>query len=133
MTREEIAKILKQLRIDAGLTQSEAAEQVGRKQQTLASWETGQSQPDANTLFVLCKIYKTSVDRAFGFKEDNLTSQEFSLIRKYRRLDIHGKELVNIVVEKESQRCTASQDPNLEDAKNVSKQVVENKRALSGA
>ena len=123
MTREEIAKILKQLRIDAGLTQSEAAEQVGRKQQTLASWETGQSQPDANTLFVLCKIYKTSVDRAFGFKDDNLTPQELSLIKKYRKLDLHSKELVNVVVEKELQRCAASLDPSDQRASEVLKEI----------
>lgn len=68
MTKEEIAKILKQLRIKAGLTQMQAAAKINRKQQTLASWETGQSQPDANTLFVLCAMYGVSVDEAFGFK-----------------------------------------------------------------
>lgn len=50
MTREEIANILKISRKQAGLTQKQAAEAVGKKQQTLASWETAQSQPDANTL-----------------------------------------------------------------------------------
>lgn len=115
MTKEEIAKILKQLRLDAGFTQTEAAKRIGRKQQTLASWETGQSQPDANTLFVLCRIYDTTVDKAFGFEdENNITRYELALIEKYRKLDIHGKELVTLLLEKELQRCTASSSSSVQ-------------------
>lgn len=110
MTKDEIAKILKQLRIDAELTQKEAAEAIGRKQQTLASWETGQSQPDANTLFILCRKYGTTVDRAFGFTESNSISQaENALIKKYRKLDSYGKEMIDMVLEKEYERCAPDQ------------------------
>lgn len=106
MTKEEIAKILKQLRIDAGLTQKEAAETIGRKQQTLASWETGQSQPDANTLFILCRKYGTTVDRAFGFDDDKPIMQfEMTILEKYRNLDGHGKEAVNAILDIEYSRC----------------------------
>lgn len=69
MTREEIAEVLKKTRNNAGLTQQQAAQAIGRKQQTLASWETGQSQPDANTLFQLFDVYGASVDEAFGFNK----------------------------------------------------------------
>lgn len=74
MTKDEIAAVLKKIRLDAGMTQREAATKINRKQQTLASWETGQSQPDANTLFVLCSVYGTTVDRAFGFTDDKKKS-----------------------------------------------------------
>ena len=92
MTREEIALIIKRARTDAGFTQKEAASAIGRKQQTLASWETGQSQPDANTLFQLFDFYGISVDDAFHLKKHNdtpappigeagaLTAQELSRI-----------------------------------------------------
>lgn len=73
MTKEEIGMVLKGIRMAAGLTQREAAEKLGRKQQTLASWEIGQAQPDANTLFTLCAIYGTSVDKAFGFESKKNT------------------------------------------------------------
>lgn len=76
MTREEIAHILREIRLNAGFTQKEAAEKLGRKQQTLASWETGQSQPDANTLFILCSIYGISVDDAFGFSKKIVPTSE---------------------------------------------------------
>lgn len=74
MTKAEIAAILKNCRITAGFTQSEAATKIGRPQQTLASWETGKSQPDANTLFLLCDLYGVSVDRAFGYSSEGTPS-----------------------------------------------------------
>ena len=67
MKREEIANILKISRKQDCLTQKQAAEAVGKKQQTLASWETAQSQPDANTLFLLFDVYGRSLDEAFGY------------------------------------------------------------------
>lgn len=135
MTKEEIGRILKQIRIDAGKTQKEIAEELGKSQQLIGHWETGYSQPDANTLFVLCRICNTSVDKAFGFGNDNKVNRyELALVEKYRKLDIHGKELVNVIVEKELQRCTASLDPVLEDVKKeCEKMDAENERALSGA
>ena len=110
MTKEEIGKILRQLRIDAGMTQREVAEALGKSQPLIGHWETGYSQPDANTLFTLCSLYGTTVDKAFGFdSEDNLTRYELSFIEKFRQLDTHGKELMSILLEKELQRCSALQ------------------------
>ncbi len=106
MTKDEIASVLKQIRQQSGMTQKEAAEHLGRKQQTLASWETGQSQPDANTLFALCALYKTSVDEAFGFKSDSIATQaEMTHIKKYRTLDEYGKKNVDTILDNEYERC----------------------------
>ena len=111
MTKEEIAAILKEMRNNAGMTQREAAQKIGRKQQTLASWEIGQSQPDANTLFQLCSLYGTSVDKAFGFDKTLLDKLEFDVIKKYRALDGHGKEVVDSVLNIEYQRMTSTPKP----------------------
>lgn len=107
MTKDEIAAILREARIDAGLTQKEAAQKIGRKQQTLASWETGQSQPDANTLFVLCSLYGTTVDEAFGFGAggNKITKKEIEHIKKYRNLDEGGKKIIDIILDVEQSRC----------------------------
>lgn len=110
MTKEEIAKILKKLREESGLTQKKVAEMVGKKQQTIASWETGQSQPDANMLFVLCRTYGVTVSEAFGFEsEDNneelLSKREnIELIKKINSLDSFGKETVSMIIERELER-----------------------------
>ena len=65
MSKEKISKILKTIRQNAGLTQAQLAKMVGKKQQTIASWETGQSQPDADTLFLICDICDISIDEVF--------------------------------------------------------------------
>ena len=99
MTKEEIATVLKNLRLSTGMTQKEVAEKLGRKQQVIGHWETGYAQPDANTLFTLCEIYNTSVDAAFGFTSPvasptpfTLTPPEEELITDYRKLNNIGKE-----------------------------------------
>ncbi len=98
MTKAEIAETLKKLRLDAGYTQIQAAEHVGKKQQTLASWESGQSQPDANTLFMLCDLYRVNIDDAFGFRKQKdptpkreVDLRKEKLIRNYDQLNETGK------------------------------------------
>ncbi len=85
-TKEEIAKIIQGIRIKAGMTQQQAADAIGRRRQTLASWETGQSQPDANTLFVLFRLYNADLNEAFGFstKKVDLNRREQAVISAYR-------------------------------------------------
>lgn len=106
MTKEDIGIILKHLRLNCRMTQKEVAEKLGRKQQIVGHWETGYSQPDANTLFTLCEIYGTTVDKAFGFirNEEALSPSELEHIKKYRELDDHGKETVDIILDREAER-----------------------------
>lgn len=112
MTKEEIGQILKELRLSCGKTQKEVAELLGRKQQIVGHWETGYSQPDANTLFTLCDIYGTTVDAAFGFKKSDIiiARNDINLLQKYRALDSHGKDMVDTVLEKEHSRCLELQN-----------------------
>ena len=109
MTKEEIGSVLKSLRIGNGKTQKEVAEILGRTQQIIGHWETGYSQPDANTLFKLCEIYGTTVDEAFGFKKENLlvTKKDIDILRKYHNLDPHGREMVDFTLKKEYERSKA--------------------------
>ena len=74
MTKEEIGNILKQLRLNCKMTQKQVAEIIGRKQQIIGHWETGYSQPDADTLFSLCDLYGVSIDEAFGFSKKDIKS-----------------------------------------------------------
>ena len=91
MTREDIGAILKQLRLNCGMTQKEVAEKLGRKQQIVGHWETGCAQPDANTLFTLCEIYGTTVDEAFGFsrKKEALSLSERACIPYKSRISTY--------------------------------------------
>lgn len=110
MTREEIGSVLKQLRIAAGKTQKEVAEIIGRKQQIIGHWETGYSQPDANTLFTLCDIYGTTVDDAFGFNKNPVSQVDLELLKKYHALDHYGQEHVQTILDWETVRVSTLQE-----------------------
>lgn len=126
MTKAEIGLALKKVRLAAGFTQKQAAEKLGRKQQTLASWEIGQAQPDANTLFTLCAVYGTTVDEAFGFAETKkdpapakaengdhvipfskpADAKTRGHMEKYLALDSFGRKVVDTVTDVEFDRIT---------------------------
>lgn len=99
-TKDEIGAILKKLRVKAGLTQKEAAERLGRRQQIIGHWETGYSQPDANTLFALCDLYNTSVNDAFGFSshKSSLSKKAYIIGQLYDKADDHAREIVDITL-----------------------------------
>lgn len=119
MTKEEIGAKLKAKRISCGMTQQEVAEKIGRKQPIVGHWETGYSQPDANTLFLLCDIYGTTVDDVFGFqKNSDLSTTEYDHIKKYRSLDAFGKERIDYELKKECERVQ-----EIEELKKKSKRV----------
>lgn len=102
MTKEEIGRIIKESRISADLTQLQVAKKLGRPQQTIASWESGKSQPDANTLFELFAVLGRSVDEAFGFTQDDppLSSEALKAARDFEGLSPYGKRCVLKEIEK---------------------------------
>lgn len=112
-TKEEIGQVIKETRQSAGLTQKQVSEALGRPQQTIASWEGGKSQPDANTLFVLFQILGRSVDEAFGFSEQKekdplYSSEAMNLARDYDlKMDSWGKRQVRATADIEIARSAA--------------------------
>lgn len=65
---------------------------------TVYGWESGQTQPDADTLLVLCKIYRIdNILETFGYQQAEepllLSEEEHSLIEKYRE----NKDMQNAV------------------------------------
>lgn len=100
MTREDIAKIIKESRIAAGLTQLQVAEALGRPQNTVSAWEMGRAQPDANTLFDLFRVLGRSVDEAFGFEKSTtqLSSEAKKIAQDYDTLDDDRKQMVRETV-----------------------------------
>ena len=98
---------LKQARSDAGLKQSELAKLIGTTNTTISNWEKGVSKPDLDMLSYICGALKV---RASYFlqptlPDDGVSIPEFNLIKKYRTLDPHGKDMVDTVLDKEYARC----------------------------
>lgn len=58
MSREFIAKALKRMRENQGLTADQVGTMIGRSGKAVNAWENGRGQPDIEMLMLLCKIYK---------------------------------------------------------------------------
>lgn len=111
MTRYKIAEMLKSKRKALGLSAAEVTKAMSEygidiSPKTLYGWENGHRQPDADAFLTLCNIYGISSLPKSNLDVDALTSEYYTMIQKYRDLDDHGQEMVDIVLEKEHQRCT---------------------------
>lgn len=64
-----IGKIIRDLRKDKGLTQTQLAEKISTTQDTISLWELGKSYPDIVNLIKLAKFFSVSTDYMLGLKE----------------------------------------------------------------
>lgn len=131
MSREIIAKQLKRLREQSGLTSNQVGALVGKSGKTVNAWENNRGQPDAEMLMKLCDIYNVS-DILAEFRDDNseatfvLSEHEKAVVIAYRNkpnmqsavdtlLDIHtntesklASDIVNTIEKGESLSMKAS-------------------------
>ena len=66
---------LKSARVNAGLTQKDAAAKLGVSNKTLGSWESGTSFPSANKIEMLCSLYGVNYDNIIFLPEDSLKAK----------------------------------------------------------
>ena len=67
-----IGSKIKKSRIDAKLTQEQAAEALGISRQTISNWENEKSYPDVNSLVLLSEVFKTSIDNLIKGDIENI-------------------------------------------------------------
>lgn len=102
MTKSDIAKLLKDSRIKAGFEAKEVAEkliELGaiKSVKSFYNWESGRTQPDADTFMYLCNLYKIkNVLETFGYRGfDDV--QEVS--NAYEKADIKTKNIVRYTLD----------------------------------
>ena len=96
---------LKAARIASGFTQAEMASELGVDKTTYCGYETGRRQPDINRLRQLISILDVPAHELLGTKGAGaVTPEELGQLRKYRLLDVHGRDLVDTVLQKEYER-----------------------------
>lgn len=54
---------LKAARINAGLTQKQAADYLGVSNKTLCAWESGNTMPQIHRIDALCELYGVTYDQ----------------------------------------------------------------------
>lgn len=101
---------LRDKRKELGITQPELAKKLGVSQSAIGSWETDVNSPRATLLYDLFDILHCDANYLFQDETKQLYKNEASpeefenLIKKYRELDDHGKDMVDTVLQKEFDR-----------------------------
>lgn len=109
-----IGSRIKELRVKKGLTQEELAQQIGVTKGAVANYENEVSSPKIELMYKLfdaldCDAnYLHQDDMKSNVYKETATPEEFDqIIKKYRALDAHGKEMVDFTLEKEWERSIA--------------------------
>lgn len=98
---------LRDKRKELGITQPALAERLGVSQSAIGSWETDVNSPRATLLYDLFDILHCDANYLFQDETKQLYKNETSpeefenIIKKYRELDAHGKDMVTTVLQKE--------------------------------
>lgn len=106
-----IGKRIKEARERLGMTQNELADLVGVTGSAITNYEKETSHPKEPIMYKLFDALQVDANYLFQDvvnvpkKMNDVTFAEFEHIKKYRDLDDHGKEIVDIVLEKEHERC----------------------------
>lgn len=105
--KKNISKNITKYREQAGLSQKEFAKRLGVAPSRVSNWETYANCPTIDILFDVCEVLGVSINDIYGVypaSKMKLSFDEIELIKKYRDLDDHGKEMVDFTLDKEYER-----------------------------
>lgn len=97
-------KKVREARKSKGLTQRQLAEAIGAKHNSVSDWENDKNKPDPDTIELLCGILDITPNYLLANTAGEISPSEKLLIKKYRALDAHGREMVDFTLEKEYER-----------------------------
>lgn len=113
---------LKEKREALGITQPQLAKMLNVSKGAIGNWETDVNSPRATLLYDLFDILHCDANYLFqdetkDLYKDEATPDEFEkIIKKYRTLDDHGKEMVDFTLEKEyerSRKLSLNEEPDI--------------------
>lgn len=103
---------IKELREERDLTRNDFAKLIGVTVGAVSNYENEVSSPKEPILFKIIEVLGCDANYLFqdAIKMSSITNDvtivEYNLIKKYRALDSHGKEMVDFTLEKEWERST---------------------------
>ena len=123
---------LRDKRKELGITQPALAERLGVSQSAIGSWETDVNSPRATLLYDLFDILHCDANYLFQDETKQLYKNEASpeefenIIKKYRELDAHGKDMVTTVLQKEYDHIIELRDsaPQIEEPSEESDNIT---------
>lgn len=111
---ETLGAKLKLARETNKLGQKDVERMTGISFKTISNYENNRSEPDVEKLSLLCKAYNMPADYFISDDFESLHTFNFFLhryereiMKKYRALDEHGKEVTDYILNAEYTRCLA--------------------------
>lgn len=104
---------IKEARQNNSLTQEQLANKLGIAKSTLAGYETGSREPGIGMVAKIMHVLNVDANYLWQDETDfpmQVSYDEMQHIKKYRELDDHGREMVDIVLLKEYDRCISFED-----------------------
>lgn len=114
--KKAVGKKIMKLRKEQGFSRDNFAEKIGIPSTTLRNYELGVHEPGHMFIIQMAQRFSVSTDYLLGLSEDRVpryptdeddttvSEVEMAMVRAYRRLDAHGKRLVDLVIDEESKR-----------------------------
>lgn len=102
---------IKELRENRGLSRGELADLLNVTVGSISNYENEVSSPKEPILFKIMDALKCDANYLFQdaikmpSMENSVSIDEYEIIKKYRELDNHGKEMVDFTLDKEHERC----------------------------
>ena len=104
---ERYARVIREGRAGAGLSQQQLADRTGVSRATVAGWETGHSRPDLDALPKLCKALGISLASFFGVRE-GISREERNLLLAFRGMEEADRQAFVWQAEALAERLRAS-------------------------
>jgi transcriptional regulator with XRE-family HTH domain len=102
------------VRKEHGYTREALAQSLKISKYTLRNYELGATEPGHTFLKQISDFFHVSIDYLMGLTNEpeiletfSLNASEQTIIKKYRDLDEHGREMVDFTLSKEYERSTA--------------------------
>ena len=108
-----ISRNIQKYREQSGMSQKEFAKKLGVAPSRVSNWETYANCPSIDILFDVCDVLGVSINDIYGIYPDSnftLSFDEQSMIKKYRDLDSHGREMVDFTLLKEWERSVSNKE-----------------------
>lgn len=96
---------IKDARKAKGMTQRQLADKIGAKHNSVSDWENNKNKPDPDTIELICGVLDIAPNYLLRADDVGYNATEKILINKYRALDHYGQELIDLVLDKEYERC----------------------------
>ncbi len=96
---------IREARKNNKLTQKQLAEKIGAAHNSISDWEKDKNKPDPDTIELLCGVLDITPNYLLSSSSNDFSPSEKLIIKKYRSLDPHSKDLVDTVLDKAYERC----------------------------